>query len=130
MLLVTSINTNASLRPLLRISIPIFCAMMINSLWLTVDVFFLYRTHPEFAAAATYLLPWLLLAYAFLDGCGVPLTVLMGQAVGADDADLMVRVRAMGFVVACGIGVLLSVTTYAAFFNHFQTGLPPKSPLA
>ncbi|MBI2344271.1 MAG: hypothetical protein HYV02_08080 [Deltaproteobacteria bacterium] len=107
------ITTQPIGRAIARLSAPIFASMVINSLWLSVDIYFLGRLTADYIAVATYLSPCLFVVYAVLEGFSIPLIVLIGRAVGTRDPQQLAEVRDTGWGLLVGVGLLVTVCGFA-----------------
>lgn len=103
------LTTQPIARVIVRLSAPIFLSMVINSLWLSADIFFLGKLSPAYIAVATYLSPCLFVVYAVLEGVSVPLIVLIGRAVGTENPHDFTRVRDTGWTLLCGLSLVVSL---------------------
>ncbi len=87
---------------------------------MTTDVIFLGKINESYISFVIYLLPWLLFAYAIIEGLSIPITVLVGRSVGANDPIITQQVRDTGFwlfvfssiiLIVAGTLILPKITT-------------------
>lgn len=96
-------------KALLAISLPILFAVITNSFWITIDLYFLAKVREEYICFVSYLLPFMIFSFSLLESIKVPITILVAKYYGANDKENLKKVEQGGifFVAICCLIVIL-----------------------
>ncbi len=87
---------------------PTIFGFAVHALYAVVDTAFIGRIGPDALAAATFVLPFLFVAIALINGLVIGVTATIAQAIGRRDTEAADRLASISLGLALGLGLALA----------------------